>query len=114
VNPERPTKAPEGKLPVLISCTAALIGLLAALVWCLLSGASFTLGKTHYHLFIGSISGLSSSANYNPKQKVFLNIGWDDPGGQITHGRMYGLRIGSRVLELDTYYSPKGFPRPTR
>src|SRR6266516_5425549 len=96
----------KGFKPLLWICSA-LVCLTALLGWLLVSKRSFTIGHTYFRFWIQDFSGKANPFN---NKAVFINTGWDDPTGQITHGQAYGLRIRHFILRLDTYYSPNGFP----
>src|SRR5258708_6096294 len=105
---EGQSKKSAKKYPVIDIGSLVTVALIAELSWLFVTKANFTIGHTRYRFLIQSVSNMLSSSNFNPKY-VIINIGWNDPAGEITRGRTYGLRIGSRVFELDTYYAPKGF-----
>jgi len=81
---------------------------IALLGWLFATRASFTIGHTHSRFFMQSVSSASSASNFDPKA-ILIHTHWNDPDGEITQGRAYGLRIGSSVFEFDMYYSPRGF-----
>ncbi|EEF62534.1 hypothetical protein [Pedosphaera parvula] len=102
---DHPIKKSAREYPALLIGSCLIVILIAVLGWLFISRASFTIGHTRSRFLIQSISKLSGSQNVNTNA-IFMNVGWVDPTGQITRGRAYGLRIGSHMFELDTYYAP--------
>jgi hypothetical protein len=104
----RQNKKAAKEYPVLIIGGCTIVTLIALLAWLFTSRTSFTIGHTRCRCLIQNISNLSGSSNVNTNDLI-MNVGWEDPTGLITRGRAYGLRIGSHMFELDTYYAPQGF-----
>lgn len=105
---DQSNKPTRSKFLLYCSCIFVAAALVGTLVYCFGTRAHFTLGHTLSFFRAQSVSKMSGSANFNPKATI-INIGWNDPGGQITRGRSCGLRIGSRAFTLDMYYAPTGF-----
>lgn len=47
-----------------------------------------------------------SSGNPFTDERLFVRSGWDGPTGEFTHGQLYGLKLGNRLLRLDILYDP--------
>lgn len=105
---DRQSKESAKKHSVLRISGFIIVTLIVGLSWLFASKTSFTIGHTRSRFLIQNVSKMSSSSNFNTNS-IFINVGWNDPTGNITRGRAYGLRIGSHVFELDTYYAPNGF-----
>jgi HEAT repeat protein len=60
-------------------------------------------------------SGRKISISFQPlsggafaEEGMFVNTGWDGPTGEFTHGDIFGLKLGKRMLRVDVVYDPIG------
>jgi HEAT repeat protein len=65
--------------------------------------------------FSFSVQSLKSTGPF-ADQGLWVRSGWDDPTGEFSHGEIYGLKLGKKLLRLDIVYDPiaairKGLPK---